>query len=167
MTGTNHPMLIAWNEKGQGIIEGYSGDSGRVSIYNASALRAVSGNISSVNYDSTGKMNIIEFSGKGKFRLEPSNGIAPSPEHGGIAITAFPNPSADGNFTISLNSGAHSSAVIKITDGQGKTLKSRMIPLRPGVNNLDVSLADMPAGAYLLSVNAAEFSSSLALIKCR
>jgi len=167
MAGSNHPMLIAWDEIQPGMIDGYSGDSGRVSIYNATALRAVRGNIRSLTYDSTGKINIIEFSGKGKFRLEPSNGIAPPPGHGGIAITAFPNPSDDGNFTIHMNSGANSSAVIQITDGQGKTIENRTVQLRPGVNNLEVRLGDMPAGAYLLSVNAAEFRSSLVLVKCK
>ncbi len=167
MTTTNHPMLIAWNEIQPGIIEGYTGDSGRVSIYNTSALRAVKGSIKSVTYDSTGKMNIIEFSGEGKFRLEPSNGIAPSTEHEGIAITAFPNPSADGHFTIRLYSGTYSSAVIKITDGQGKTTENRTVQLRPGENDVEVSLEGMPAGAYLLGVSAAGSKCSLVLIKCR
>lgn len=164
LVSASHPMLLAWNEVQPGIIEGYSNDSGKVSICNAYSLRAVQGNIGNINYDSTGKLNIIEFNGKGKFRLEPTNGITPPVEPGGIVISAWPNPSTDGNFTISLASATMTSAVIKITDQNGKVVLQKSRPLKQGDNIFNIDLSLQPAGEYLLSIYIGEISKSIKIL---
>ncbi|MCX6286995.1 MAG: T9SS type A sorting domain-containing protein [Bacteroidetes bacterium] len=165
MLSCSHSMLAAWDEVQTGIIEGYCNDSGRVSIYNSMALRAVQGNISSVTYDSAGKLNIIEFAGKGSFRLEPSNGISASKNPESIAITAFPNPSFSGLFTISLNSGKKTSAVIKITDQSGKPVQTMDIVINPGRTTFQCNLSGSSAGAYILYLSFEKKVESIQLIK--
>jgi len=165
MLTTSHPMLIAWNEMQAGIVEGYSGDSGKVSIYNSSALRAVKGHITSVSYDSAGRLNILEFAGKGIFRLEPSNGISPYRVPESITITSFPNPSSEGIFTISLSSGRKTSIVITITDQNGKLVQTRDLIINPGISVFRLNLSEMPAGEYLLSTSFEKKIQSIRLIR--
>ena len=152
MLSNSRPMLTAWHESGSGLIEGFCSDSGTVSIYNQKALRSASGNIASVTYDSASKLNLLKCTAKGRFRLEPSNGILELPAHEGIAISAFPNPSANGIFTLSMTSGKNTSAVIRIEDQNGKTVCSRSCSLQEGKNTLKIDLSALPAGEYFLNV---------------
>ncbi|MCX6281845.1 MAG: T9SS type A sorting domain-containing protein [Bacteroidetes bacterium] len=163
----SHPILAAWSEVQLGIIEGYSGDSGKVSVYSSIALRAVLGNISSVTYDISLKLNIIEFTGKGRFRLEPSNGISPLPQNEPVTITACPNPSSNGIFTIILNSGNMKSAVINITDQSGKLVQSRDLAINPGETSFQCNLSGLPAGVYILNLSDTNKKTSINLIKSR
>ena len=167
MLATSHPMLAAWNEVQAGIIEGYSSDSGRVSIYNSMALKAVQGNIISVTYDSSGSLNVILFSGKGKFGLEPVTGISSISAAGSVSITAFPNPSSGGIFTITLTSGKKTSAVMKITDLNFKIVHSQDILMIPGKTTVQCNLSRLPAGIYSLNLEVDRDVKRISLVKSR
>lgn len=165
MLATNHAMLAAWNEIHAGTLEGFCSDSGHVSIYNLKALRAVSGNVASIIYYSASKLNILKCTAKGSFRLEPSNGIPKLPDHDGIAITAFPNPSANGTFTLSITSGKKTSAVIQIEDQNGKSVNKQSANIDEGNNSIRINLSNRPPGEYFLHVICNSGRQTLILIR--
>jgi len=165
LVSADHPLVFAWNELQPGTYEGYCGESGTVMMHGPVALRAVKGSITSVTYDSATSVNTIVFTGRGRFRLEPSNGIASPPEHTVIAITAFPNPSSDGIFTITLLSGRTTSAVISITDAGGKTVYTMSVQLKPGVNTIRADLSGNAEGEYFLTATSPSGPSAIILVR--
>ncbi|MEI6888847.1 MAG: T9SS type A sorting domain-containing protein [Bacteroidales bacterium] len=165
MLAASHPMLVAWNEIQTGIVEGYCSDSGRVSLYNPIPLQVVSGNITSITYDTLNRLNILDFGGKGKFRLEPSTGIAAFRNTLSSEITAYPNPSADGLFTISVNPGRKTSAVITVTDQSGRTVYSQQVLLTHGKNEFKLNLSGLSAGEYFLGIGTNDNQNSLIIYR--
>jgi hypothetical protein len=160
----NHPMLFAWNETAPARIEGYAGDSGTVELQHTIRFMSGSAIVTGISYDSSLMMNIIRFNGKGKFILEPFNGISGPGEDESPRITAFPNPSKGGHFSIRINSSVTTSARLTITGNSGEILIVGSVLLTKGENVIPLDLSSYPAGEYLVSLASGKAIRSIKLI---
>jgi hypothetical protein len=69
-------------------------------------------------------------------------------------VRLSPNPAVD-NTRISINAASATDARILISDLTGRILQQQQVTLQQGENNLTLDLAQLPAGAYLVQVQAA------------
>jgi hypothetical protein len=161
----NHTMDVAFENTGPGIYEGYSSDSGLVSLFSDQRLRIVKGNASVIRYDQNRKINDVHFFSNGNFRLEPSNGIESMWKDQPAAIIAFPNPSYNGRFNIKILSPGRIQAILTLTDMGGKILMSRNIIVQAGTSLFQIDLGKFTSGEYIVSVKAKDFSRKVILTR--
>lgn len=67
------------------------------------------------------------------------------------SFSLFPNPST-GMITLELEAEQQEAAVITVRDMMGKQVQKRTWQVQPGENRLDLSLADLAPGMYLISL---------------
>ncbi|GGF10794.1 hypothetical protein GCM10011383_22500 [Hymenobacter cavernae] len=70
------------------------------------------------------------------------------------SLHVFPNPSADGQFTVQLGSGLRSAAQVSVLDALGRSVYSQTVPAAANPN-LAINLAQQAAGIYTLRVSSA------------
>ncbi|WP_400192092.1 T9SS type A sorting domain-containing protein [Hymenobacter sp. B81] len=68
------------------------------------------------------------------------------------ALQAYPNPSADGRFTVQLNASS-ATGELRVTDALGRLVHRQPAPSLPGTESLDLS--QHPAGVYTLELRTA------------
>jgi hypothetical protein len=69
------------------------------------------------------------------------------------ALHIYPNPS-DGKFNIEYFATDHSTAIVETFDHLGRLVRSEVMHVYAGQNNLNLELADQPAGIYMVRINA-------------
>lgn len=86
-----------------------------------------------------------------------------------LDIAAFPNPAADGIFTINfVNYGALSpgrNAQLQITNLNGQVIANDMFRVKAGPNTFRLDLSRMTAGIYYLQLSGDEYAGAVKLIK--
>ncbi len=160
----SHHMDIAFEQTGPLSFVGFASDSGMVKIYSEFPLRIESGNISSISYDAGSRLNSIVFTAKGNFRLQVSNGFNTPPSNP-LPITAYPNPSYDGRFTLTIACNQAMVAQLQVTDAAGKCIFQTETCLKKGINDLPVDLSGCATGIYSASLISGSFSGHAVLIK--
>jgi len=85
-----------------------------------------------------------------KFTTEEADGIEES--LGLSSLSLFPNPAADGNFTIQLNSLVNGKIEITIADVSGKLVYNRNVACIVGQNNYSMDVSGFSAGIYQVSI---------------
>lgn len=84
----------------------------------------------------------------------------PHPEVGIAAVSAitnaqlYPNP-AGSTVQLSISAQGNATALISVTDLQGRTMLKTEMQLQPGNNMQQLNLGTMPAGMYLVHIQAA------------
>jgi hypothetical protein len=161
----NHPLDIAFENINPGVYEGYSSDSGIVSLFSNQQLRIVNGNAAVIHYDQTLKLNRVRFFSSGNFRMEPANGSESRGGNSPYSIVAYPNPSLDGLFTILISSPLKTNAVLTVSDLNGKILRSRKIIVQNGISQFRVDLEESARGEYLLKVSGSGFNQAVKITR--
>ena len=86
------------------------------------------------------------------FRFEPVTGGTLVRELGDLRLDLYPNPT-DGTVFLELQLPEdRGDGQVTLTDAHGRSLREWTFAARPGVHELDFSLADQPAGVYLVHV---------------
>ncbi len=85
-----------------------------------------------------------------KFTTEKADGIEES--LGLSSLSLFPNPAADGNFAIQLNSLVNGKIEITIADVSGKLVYDRNVACIVGQNNYSMDVSGFSAGIYQVSI---------------
>ena len=96
------------------------------------------------------------------------NGIATSLEDTPLSIpmlTAFPNPSEDGIFTLALKNFETDALTIKVFDATGKQLLTKKIGQVSGDWQESLNLQNQPPGVYLMQVQTQKKMYALKLTK--
>ena len=96
------------------------------------------------------------------------NGIATSLEDTPLSIpmlTAFPNPSEDGIFTLALKNFETDALTIKVFDATGKQLLTKKIGQVSGDWKESLNLQNQPPGVYLMQVQTEKKMYALKLTK--
>lgn len=161
----NHPMNIAFEKINPGIYEGFSSDSGHVSLYSDRVLSVVKGNASVLGYDWNRKLNIVRFFSAGNFRLEPLNSIESQGNLEPEGIIAFPNPSGNGLFTILIHSPERTEARLSLTDMNGRILNSQKVVVQKGSSGFQLDLNKFVSGQYIVTVSGKDFCRKVKLTK--
>jgi hypothetical protein len=69
----------------------------------------------------------------------------------GLTIVISPNPGRD-HFTLNITSEFPSTAIIQLTDAQGRMLRKEQTQINSGVNSFDVKTGVLPQGIYFIQV---------------
>ncbi len=85
-------------------------------------------------------------------------------EHNSInTVNLYPNPAAD-YVTASIISPVQLSAVINISNILGQTIYTEKINVKAGINRTIINLENIPAGIYIVNVDAKNFRNAQKLI---
>ena len=76
--------------------------------------------------------------------MKPSNGLS--------GISAFPNPTADGQFSVALQATVRQEAQVVLLNALGQRVRTFAQPLQAGPNQFAVPTAGLSNGIYQLVV---------------
>jgi hypothetical protein len=80
-------------------------------------------------------------------------------------VSAYPNPFSN-NITLDIATATQELAHLTVTDALGRTVYSRKVDLKPGVNKINLPLsADYPAGLYIVTARFATNTFQLKVLK--
>lgn len=161
----DHPMNVAYEKPGPSVFYGYASGPGMVSLYSDQPLRVAAGNIASLTFDPLSRLCKVSFTGGGNFILEPANNINDAGKKYLFKVEAWPNPSSDGRWTIGITSCITAPAKVALFDAEGKTVMQQSFFIVTRRNNLPVDLPMLPAGEYILTIEALGNVISTKLVK--
>jgi len=164
LIAANHSLVIGWKELKPGFLEGYCSGAGIVAIFSKIPLQVVQGNISAVTWDPGNKLNLLQVTGKGNFRLEPVNGISEKSDIPIIEIKIIPNPSSTGLFMLNVISQKKIYADIVLFTPSGQFLFNKHIIFDQGAQSQTIDLSGFPSGTYILKISGEKFKQNLTLI---
>jgi hypothetical protein len=104
-------------------------------------------------------------SGPGNFMLEPANQIIEPGEKVLFTLGVQPNPSGDGRWTIDITSFITAPAKATLFDAEGKMVMRQSFFISTQNNHLPVNLPHLPAGEYILTIEALGNGKSIKLIR--
>ena len=84
----------------------------------------------------------------------------------GIKLNAYPNP-FNNYLTIEFETGAGSECSLVLADVKGNILKEHSENIQPGYNSVRMKTEELPAGIYVLRLNAGSFNAIRKVIKTR
>jgi len=73
-----------------------------------------------------------------------------------FAVKMFPNPVRDQQLHLEYSSENSGNGVLRIVDIMGKTLLEKAISLQPGLNRMEVDVAALPIGHYVLQLQLSQ-----------
>lgn len=79
-------------------------------------------------------------------------------------VKVYPNP-VDNLINFDVSSAKEESALIRITDLQGKEIFGLTIPIQIGINNIELPTNDIPSGLYLYEVKTSDNTFTGKLVK--
>lgn len=79
-------------------------------------------------------------------------------------ITLYPNPATD-QFQISYNSLQANTVYLQIIDMQGRILRQQTIISQRGINQVEVSLSQLPMGVYICRLQNGNTIKNIKLLK--
>jgi hypothetical protein len=163
---TDRPLDVASENSGNNYISGFVSDSGVVELYTPVEVHIISGNVSSFENHPAGKTVQINFSGKCNFQLAPGLDINEGkvPDRG-ISVIAYPNPSCNGLYNLTIFTDREGMAAISVNDLSGRNLSCSDVWLRKGISQCNLDLAAKPAGCYILSIRQSPRIAEIRLIK--
>jgi len=77
-------------------------------------------------------------------------------EEAQFAVKMFPNPIKDQQLHLEYSSENSGNGVLRIVDIMGKTLLEKAINLQPGLNRLELDVAALPIGHYVLQLQLSQ-----------
>jgi hypothetical protein len=80
------------------------------------------------------------------------------PVEGGVTLNIYPNPTANGQTTVSVNGMISGEWTLRVLDISGKQLLQKQFNANGGTFNYALDLSGLPAGTYLVRFTHNEYS---------
>ena len=130
-----------------------------VNIPNSLTSRAATapfGATAAGTYTLTAGTSTIVIGGQGGYfdidYINLNRALAVKPSNGLSSISAFPNPAADGQFSVALQATVRQEAQVVLLNALGQRVRTFAQPLQAGPNQFAVSTAGLSNGIYQLVV---------------
>jgi hypothetical protein len=156
---------FAYEKGSSGIYTGYTSSSGTVELFSDRPLKAVSGPVSAASYDAETNLCLVDFTGKGSFRLEPANGLHEAHKNTGFNISVSPNPAIDGRFTFIVDACTGCKLNLTICDNAGRSIFAQTLFPDARTMYLKIDLSDHPAGIYHLKCTSGSVRQTVNFVK--